>query len=256
VIVALFVYVLVVGALYFFQETLLFRPPLAVNGTLPSNAITHQITVEDDVRLNLIELRTLDDAPYVLFFHGNGSLAYYEIGRGQRFAEAGYNVLLAEYRGYGGSDGSPTGANILFDALFLHHDWIKERGAVDIFVAGHSLGTGPATYIAANRDVKALALEAPYSSLADVAADRYPFAPVKLLFKHDILSANFMQNVDESVLIMHGNRDRIIPIKFGRKLFEYAKSDDIFIEIEHGEHGVSRFGSVERTIEFFNQYRQ
>jgi len=247
------IYVIVVGFLYFFQEALLFRPPPSDNIALPKHALAHRVITPDSVLLNVIELKASDAAPYVLFFHGNGSLAQYEIGRGEILRDAGFNVLLAEYRGYGGSGGSPAADNILADALVLH-DWLKEKGAESIFVAGHSLGSGPATYLAANRDIKALVLEAPYSSLADVAAYRYPFAPVKLLFKHDIPSHEFIQNVSEPILIIHGTQDRVIPIKFGKRLFEYAKPIDRFVEMNGAGHLLGQFGSVERAIEFFNTH--
>jgi len=225
-------------------------PPEVSQEALPAGVIEHQVTTADGEALKVLELKTSNTAPYILFFHGNGSLARYEIGRGQVLREAGYNVLLAEYRGYGGSSGRPSSKAILEDALLLH-DWLITQGASSIYVSGHSLGTGPATYIAANREVKALALEAPYSSLADVAADRYPFAPVKLLFKHDINSAENVRLVDEPVLIMHGTRDQVIPIKFGKKLYSSAKSTDKFVEIESAGHGLARYGSIDRIVDFF-----
>lgn len=247
-------YAIIVGFLYFNQEALLFPAPDVNHIDLPSNVAERMIKTDDGNTLYVIEIIASKDAPYILFFHGNGSAAKFEIDRGQIFRDAGYNVLLAEYRGYGGSSGETSAQVILEDALLVH-DWVREKSDEAVFVAAHSLGTGAATYVAANRDIAALLLEAPYASLADVAADKYPFVPVKALFKHEINSAAFMGNIIEPVLIMHGTQDRVIPIKFGTELFKHAKPKDQFVIIEGGGHSLFGFGSPDRTVDFFNEIR-
>jgi len=252
--VALFVYLAVIIALYNLQDALVFPAPENRGDPLPTFAQAVDIVTTDNAVLRAIEIRVAKNAPYILFFHGNGALASYGLNRGKAYADAGFNVLLAEYRGYGGSTGEPSGKTILTDAL-QHYDWLITKGARRVFLVGHSLGTGPATFVAANRSVSALFLEAPYSSTADVAADRYPFAPVKLLFKHDIPTKDFIGNVTVPIQIMHGTRDRVIPPKFGQKLFQRAKTTDGFIEVEGARHNLVRHGSIERAIAFFKAQR-
>ncbi|MEO0910322.1 MAG: alpha/beta fold hydrolase, partial [Pseudomonadota bacterium] len=243
-------YMAVLAALYFLQDSLMFPAPPFERSPLPSNAVAHSIQTTDGKTLRPIELQASDAAaPYVLFFHGNGGSAERELPRASKFVNAGFNVLLAEYRGYGGSSGSPTAENLLADAL-LQFDWLREQTDARVYVKGHSLGSGAAMYVAANRDVRAVLLEAPYTSTKDIAQDAYPFVPVGLLFKHNIPSNEFIKDVIEPIMILHGTDDRVIPIRYGKALHEISKKGS-FVEIPGAGHWLPSHGSVEMAIEFF-----
>ncbi len=243
-------YLAVVAALYFLQDSLVFPAPPFERRPLPSNAVAQSLKTPDGKTLRPIEMLTSDAAaPYVLFFHGNGGSAERELPRAGKFVNAGFNVLLAEYRGYGGSSGTPTAQNLLADAL-LQFDWLREKTEAQIFVKGHSLGSGAGMYVAANREVAAVLLEAPYTSTKDIAVDAYPFVPVSLLFKHNIPSNEFIKDVVEPIMILHGTDDRVIPIRYGKALYEASKKGS-FVEIPGAGHWLPSYGSVEMAIEFF-----
>lgn len=94
----------------------------------------------------------------------------------------------------------------------------------EIAIYGVSLGTGVATEMAAERDYAAVVLEAPYTSIVDVAASRFPIVPVRWLMKDRFDSLARIARLDEPLLIMHGDRDRVIPQRLGRALYDAAKA--------------------------------
>ncbi|MEM9279440.1 MAG: alpha/beta fold hydrolase, partial [Pseudomonadota bacterium] len=202
-------YIFALTALYFFQDSLLFPAPQVPDKELSSGAEFLGMKTSDGTVLRHVRLRNIDDSPKIIFFHGNGSLALHELQRGYELQRAGFDVLLAEYRGYGGSGGRPTGKLLLSDGLETYDHFIGNNDA-RVFLYAHSLGTGVATHIASKRNVNGIVLESPYASLAEVAAGRYPVFPVQLLFRHEINSLAAMQNVAAPVLMVHGKRDSVI----------------------------------------------
>ena len=158
------------------------------------------------------------DKPTILFFHGNAG----EItGRSERFAyyqRAGYGVMFLSYRGYGESTGGPseTGLNHDADAAY---DWLIKRNisAAKIILVGESLGTGVAVQLAARKPVAAMALEAPFTSTADVARLSYWWLPVGLLMKDQFRSIDYLKDIHVPLLFMHGTDDRLIPLQMGRE---------------------------------------
>ncbi len=101
---------------------------------------------------------------------------------------------------------------------------------------GESLGGGVAVALAAERDVSAVILEAPFTSAADIAFSAYPFIPVRLLMKDQIRSDEKIGQVKAPVLIMHGDRDRVVPIRFGERLFARANEPKQFVRFPGGGH--------------------
>ena len=246
-------YIVVVALMYFVQDYALFRVPIyEPKRELPAGALEQDIKTPDGHVLKVFDFRHEEPAPYVIFFHGNAASSGHELPRAEFMYKRGFNVLLAEYRGYGGSSGSPSVQNILDDAL-VQFDWLKRQGADKVYVAGHSLGTGPAIYLAANRDVAAVALEAPYSQLVKAAADRYPLLPVHTLFRNHLNPAEFIKEVEEPLLIMHGSDDRTISIDLGRELYAASNKTGPFIEMLEASHHLRGYGSIPKTLEFFEQ---
>jgi fermentation-respiration switch protein FrsA (DUF1100 family) len=156
-------------------------------------------------------------------FHGNAGSLRRERFRVRQFADAGMGVLLLSYRGYSGNAGSPTEEGLYADARAAL-DWLEQRGvaAASIVLYGISLGSGVATKMAAEREVGAVVLEAPYTSTVDVAAFRFPIVPVTWLMEDRFESLARIKAITEPVLVMHGDRDSVIPQRFGRRLFDAA----------------------------------
>jgi len=156
--------------------------------------------------------------PTLLYFHGNaGNMSE----RADRFAEvlkSGFGLLAVSYRGYPGSAGSPSEAGFFADALTAF-DWLATR-TPDIVLHGESLGTGVATFVASKREARALILEAPFTATVDIAAATYPWVPVAYLMTDQFRSRDYIKQVGEPVLIVHGTADTVDPISYVKDLFE------------------------------------
>jgi fermentation-respiration switch protein FrsA (DUF1100 family) len=156
-------------------------------------------------------------------FHGNGGSLRGERYRLKRFKDAQMGVLLLAYRGYSGNAGSPSEQGLYADARAAL-DWLEASGVEtkSIVLYGISLGSGVATMMAAERDFAALVLESPYTSTVDVAAWRFPVVPVSWLMEDRFESLARIGSITEPLLVMHGDRDVVIPQRFGRQLFAAA----------------------------------
>ncbi|MEE8059360.1 MAG: alpha/beta hydrolase [Pseudomonadales bacterium] len=120
-----------------------------------------------------------------------------------------YSVYLIPYRGYGNSTGNPTEENLYSDALTIF-ERIKIKHEL-ISVMGRSLGSGVATYVAANRHVDKLMLVTPFDSIENVAKDIYWMFPVSLLIKDKFQSINRVKNITAKTTIFIAEYDRVIP---------------------------------------------
>lgn len=185
--------------------------------------------------------------PTLLYFHGNaGSLAS-RVGRMLYFASRDYGVLMMTYRGYGGSTGSPSERENVADGR-LALEYLGKRGvaAGDIIVMGESIGTGIAVQVAAGQPVGGVVLDAPYTSLVDVAGLHYPILPARWLMRDRYETVRHIRSVTAPVLILHGEEDRVIPAAMGRALFTAApepKEMRTFAGAGHSDHDL--FGSLE-----------
>lgn len=148
----------------------------------------------------------------ILYFGGNGEAVELNISEFQHHlvdSQPHADVYLMNYRGYGGSSGKPTEQGLYSDALALY-DHIRERHQ-RIVVMGRSLGSGVATYVAANREVDKLVLITAYDSIMTIAAERFTVFPVRLLMQDKYLSANRAPSIKAPTLLLTAGDDTIVP---------------------------------------------
>ncbi len=120
-----------------------------------------------------------------------------------------YSVYLVPYRGYGGNAGVPTEKALYQDALSIYDTLANQH---DTFVVmGRSLGSGVATYVAAERQVEKVILVTPFDSIEKVAGSLYWMFPVKYLLKDRFASIERMSKIDVPILILIAENDRVIP---------------------------------------------
>jgi hypothetical protein len=237
------VYAAVAVAMYLMQRQLLYFPSnrgLTPDAVGIAGAQVVGLTTADNERLVGWYANAKRDSPVkptILYFHGNGG----EIGnRPQRFRlyqSKGFGVLYLSYRGYGGSTGSPTEMGLINDARAAH-DWLIAQGVApkQIALVGESLGSGVAVQLAAEREVAAVALEAPFTSAVDVGARAYWWLPVRLLMKDRFESINHIASINAPLLVVHGDADEITPVEYGRRLFEAAREPKELLIIPDGGH--------------------
>ena len=161
--------------------------------------------------------------PTILYFHGNaGSLAV-RAERIRRFMDEGWGVCMMTYRGYGGGTGSPSETANVADARLAYGALVQEGvDPASIILYGESLGTGVAVRLATERPAGGLILDAPYTSILEVAMQAYPFLPVRAFLKDRYESRNYIGQVHMPLLILHGELDGVIPVTMGRELAQLA----------------------------------
>ena len=224
-----------VGALYVAQDSMIFPAP---NGPAPrasDGLVLEEIDTPDGERLAALWHAPEVGEPTVLFLHGNAAAIAHLAPFAREFATEGYGFLVPAWRGYPGSTGAPSEAGLLIDAEAAF-DWATARTAGPIVVYGESLGSGPAVHVAGVREPAALVLEAPYDSVLAVSAARFPFVPVAPLLRHPFRSDTRIGSVRAPVLIVHGDRDGIIPISHGRALHALAPEGAEFHEVAGANH--------------------
>lgn len=260
--VALALYASAVAALWAFQRDLLYLPdgaPRVPPSFYPMLDGVQEVllTTADDLEIAAWYAPAPRGRPTVVMFHGNGGSLRHERYRLKHFKDAELGALLLSYRGYSGNAGAPTEQG-LYDDARAALDWLKTQGVRDssIVVYGISLGTGVATKMAAERELGALVLEAPYTSTVDVAAWRLPIVPVAWLMRDRYESLARIAAITEPLLVMHGDSDAVIPQRFGKRLFEAANGpkegfwphgvghNDVF---DHGGFDAAR-DFIRRTI--------
>ena len=193
--------------------------------------------------------------PILLYFHGNGGNVAYRTGRMQRFGGLGYGYLMVEYRGYGGNPGSPSETGFQADTAaalaFLDREGIDPRRLV---IYGESLGTGIAVWAATQHKAAALVLEAPFTSIADVAQYAFPYVPARAMVRDRFDSLSRIDQVTAPILFLHGERDTIIPIQFGRALFAAApEPKEGWFNPEAGHNDLARNGALDAMDDFLKR---
>jgi fermentation-respiration switch protein FrsA (DUF1100 family) len=249
-------YVAAGSYMYVFQRDFVFKPTgaLAAPAEKGLEGISESVVALSDGTEVTIwhHPPTLPDAPTVLYFHGNSGNISSRAPRYRQILDSGFGLYAPSYRGYAGSEGTASEAAFVADGL-EHFDRLAAEGG-EIVLHGESLGTGVATAVAEARPgARLLVLEAPYTAALDIAAESYPWLPVSLLMKDPFLTRERIQNITVPLLVVHGTRDRIIPVEHGRKVFELAGSPkrlEIFEGAGHGD--LWKRGLWPRVLDFLS----
>jgi len=206
------VYLVLCAALFFFQRSLIYFPqPNAVNSADSRMTLSMPDTQVSVVTRERVGPRAL------IYFGGNAE----DVSRNlPEFTDAfpEYAVYLLNYRGFGGSDGSPSEAAIAEDALALFDQVYASHP--QIAVVGRSLGSGVAVRLASQRPVQQLILVTPYNSLEEIATRQYPWVPVRWLLKDRFESGKYAAHIRVPTLLLAASDDEVIPRASTQRLLE------------------------------------
>ncbi|WP_169742852.1 alpha/beta hydrolase [Muricoccus aerilatus] len=218
------VWLLAVALLWWFQERVMFPAGGGVLGdpSPGSHFSAHVVRNADELQLRFWAAEPQAGMPVILYLHGNGGHAGHREKALRPFTAAGYGVVLAEYRGYGGNPGLPTEKGLITDAR-AQADWAVARWPDAPFVLwGESIGTGVAVTLAAERQFAGVILDSPFTSVRQIAASAFRWAPVRLLLRHPFDSLARLPEVRAPVFVLHGERDGIVPVEQGRRMLAEA----------------------------------
>jgi uncharacterized protein len=243
------------AALFVLQRWVLFPIPqvfrIAPAAAGFAQAEEHVLTTADGEKVIVWHVPAKPGHPVILYFHGNGDYLAGFFGRFRQLIADGTGVVALSYRGYAGSSGRPSEQGLLRDAAAAYAFTTARYSADKIVGWGFSLGTGVAVALASEQPVGKLILEAPYTSLADVAAAAFPIFPVRLAMKDPFHSDRRIAQVRVPLLMMHGARDPTIPIAFGEQLFARANDPKKFVRFDHGGHNdLDDFGAAATARQF------
>lgn len=177
----------------------------------------------------------------VIYFHGNGGNVSYVVWMGTAYARRGFDALLFDYRGYGRSEGEVTDERGIYEDADAAYDYVvRERGAraERLVLHGQSLGTTAAADLAARRECGAVVLESGLSSAREMAGVVLPWLPrfARGLTRNKFDSAAKLAGVRRPVLVIHGDRDEVIPVSQGRALYEAAAGPKRLLVFEGAAH--------------------
>ena len=237
---SLVIYLAACAALFFSQDSLLFKPnyQVADKNTIFPEAIEHRIPVNDTLSLQAwFRPPSHKDAITVVMLHGNAGNLSTRKRHIDNFRDTERGFLIFSWRGYGNNPGKPSEVGLYEDAQAVLN-WLNQKGIPDthIVLYGESLGSGVAIQMAAHRQLKGVMLGAPYTSITEMAKRDYPWMPIELLLKHPFDSLSKLPQVTESLAILHSRDDRVIPFALGKELAERSQAPKRFYDFSDRGH--------------------
>ncbi len=229
-------YCVIAGWVYAKQEGLIFRP-----AKLPADHIFGIPGVEEvnvpvaGATLSALHLRLADPKGVVFFLHGNGGNLETWMTNTDFYRRANYDLFMLDYRGYGKSAGRIESEQQLHEDVKAAWNQIASQYAgKKIVVYGRSLGTGLAAKLASEIQPDLTILVSPYFSLQAMGDEHYPWLPA-FINRYPMHSDLWLPAIKRPVVIVHGDRDSLIPVSHGEKLRRLRASTEMMI-ITGAEH--------------------
>lgn len=196
------------------------------------------ILTDDGERLRVWHVPRADAVAQVVYFHGNGgNLSLWSdvlVGLWRQ----GFDVTAVDYRGYGLSTGSPSEQGLYrdVDATLRFIEQRPRLAGVPLIYWGRSLGTVMAAYAASRRAADGVVLEAGFPSMRSVLETNPLLWVVSWASSYRMPTAEWMSSVRQPTLVLHGDRDSVIPYRLGRRLYESLPGPKTFVTIPGGDH--------------------
>jgi abhydrolase domain-containing protein 17 len=223
---------------YFFSDRQIFIPQYATNAPLPEPPIV-VLPADRNCCITLVHYPQPQAKYTILYSHGNGEALGDIYPYLQRLKNLGFNVVAYDYRGYGASLGQPSEANTYGDIIAAYR-YTRETLKVPadrIIVFGRSVGGGPSTYLASTQPIAGLILESTFTSVFQVVV------PFRLLPFDKYPNVDRLAKITAPLLVIHGDRDQVIPFQHGQTLFQTAPGPKQFLTVPNADHNdVSEVG--------------
>jgi fermentation-respiration switch protein FrsA (DUF1100 family) len=206
---------------------------------IPPFAAEHWINTPDGEVLQsyLFSHHDRDKLPLIIYFHGNAGNLYSRFESATRLFNMDHNVLLLSYRGYGKSSGKPSEEGIYLDGLSVVNYARDHLGYQDpdISIFGRSLGSAVAIHISQGQNFRRVILITPLTSGKEMAV-AMGLGFLKFVAGNSYNSIKKINNLKSPVLIIHGDRDEVVPYSMGEKLFAQYRGTKHMVTIGGGTH--------------------
>jgi len=221
--------------LHWMAASVIYQGSTSVPDPAAANGIGAQdvwLTARDGTKINGWWLRSEGSLFVTLFLHGNAGNIGHRAPVIREILEAGSDVLIIDYRGYGRSRGHPNERGLSMDADAAY-DFVAAQGK-PIVLHGESLGSAVAVELATRRPAAGLVLESPFSSLRAEANTVLPIIGPLVVWGFD--SKSRIGHVRVPLLVIHGDHDQTVPYRLGRELYEAAPGPKTFWTVPGGDH--------------------
>ena len=254
------IYISLLALIFIFQRSLMYFPVKEkISKSFYKNTKLKIIDISTSDGLILKSLYKKSETNInktILVFHGNAGHIGHRVNKFKPFMDKGYGLLLLEYRGYSENKGKPTKLGLYKDGEaainYLINQKIKFK---NIIVYGESLGTAIATKLSTNYSFNMTILEAPFTSVADVAQKRYWIFPAKYLVLDDFDNLGIIEKIKSPLLLLHGYKDYVINIAFGKKVFEAALKPKKALFVQNaGHNNLFEFNLVNKILNYLKKY--
>ena len=249
----IFLYLFFGFLLYFLQRRIIFNKsgkPRSPQSYGLENIREISINTEDKITLLAWFFNGQSNKPILVYFHGNsfdiGERAY----RIKRYNDAGFSTLIVGWRGYSGNQGVPTEKHLYLDGQATI-EWILKNTKFtmeDIINYGESLGSGVAIDLNLKYNFLCTVLEAPFTSIADLANKRYKIYPTKLLVKDKFDNLSKIDQIKSPLLIISGTKDEVVPHLHSKLLFNKANHPKESLFIDEAMHNNLYDFEIEKTV--------
>nr|WP_295786227.1 alpha/beta fold hydrolase [Rhodoferax sp.] len=209
-------YLTALAWLWFRQEKLLFAPDvLPADYRLAKAADIHEVTIDvPGAKLSALHLQLPNPKGVVFFLHGNGGSLENWFVNPEYYRQANFDLFMFDYRGFGKSTGHiESEAQLRADVRAVWASVAPQYAGKKLVVYGRSLGTGLAAGLtvemAATRAPDLTVLVSPYTSMAALAADHYPWVPQALL-RYPMRTDQVIGQIRNPLLLIHGSQDSLI----------------------------------------------
>ncbi|RPE12840.1 alpha/beta fold hydrolase [Chitinophaga lutea] len=232
-------YLLLLLLVYFIQERFIFKPEkLRADFVFRYDQPFSELFFEPapGVRINGLHFTVAEPKGILLYFHGN-TRSIKGWGKFARdFTRYGYEVVMIDYRGFGKSTGKRSESQLMHDAQFVYDSLTAVHPENHILVYGRSIGSGFAAKLASDNHPRYLILDAPYYSFARVVKRFLPILPLRWVLRYHLRTDLWIRKVQCHTYILHGTKDRLIPIRHSEHLQALNPRRITLIRITGGRH--------------------
>lgn len=224
---------------YFLQDKLIFKPEKLKQDFQFKYDIPFQeyfFDVSPGVRINGLHFFREKPKGLILYFHGNTRSIKGWARYARDFYRFDYDVLLVDYRGFGKSTGKRGEKEMLNDMQFVYDQLKQNYSENHLIIYGRSMGSGFASKLASDNDPRYLILDAPYFNFLKVIERFLPVLPVRIVLRYHMRTDLWLPKVKCHTYIIHGTRDRLIPIRHSEQLQKINPKKITLIRIHGGHH--------------------